>query len=108
MRKTLTWWAISLAPSALILAAIGVGAAMGMSLFRLAWENDFLFGLLVIAVLLPLSKLPLLLLGKVDDEFTPMAFPGFPENERERAAQIQMLQARLERLRDLRRKEQNS
>ena len=100
MKKRLTHWAISLTPSALILAVIGVGAAMRLSLFRLSWDNDFLFALLVIAVLLPLSKLPLLLLGKAGDEFTLTAFPGFPANERERAAQIQMLRARFEQLRD--------
>lgn len=100
MKKLLTRWAICLAPSAVILAVIVMGAVLRLPPFRLAWENDFLFALVVIAVLLPLSKLPLLLLGRAEDEYTLMTFPDFPANERERAAHIQMLQARLARLKD--------
>lgn len=49
---------INLAPSAVILVIIALGAGMGVSWFELAWKNDVVFVLLAIALFLPLTKLP--------------------------------------------------
>lgn len=67
-RAQIKRWAICLAPTAIILLAISIGAGLHLPLFALSWNNDCVFALLVIALLLAVTKLPLLLLGQVDDE----------------------------------------
>lgn len=59
--KSLTPWLICLVPSFLALGSIGLGIAFGLPMFRLAWDNYFLFALLGVAAICPLSKIPLVL-----------------------------------------------
>lgn len=56
-----------------------------------------MFALLVIALLFPLTKLPLLFFDK-EKEFALIMFPGLVEDARTRASQIQILRASLEHL----------
>lgn len=88
-------WAICLAPSAAILAVICVGAGLRVSLFELSWNNDCVFALLVIALMLPLTKLPLLFFEN-HDQIALTAFPDVAGDARARAAQIRLVRARLE------------
>lgn len=96
IRKQIRRWAICLAPSAVILAVIWVGAGLRVPLFELSWNNDCVFALLVTVFLLPLTKLPLLFF----DNQEGIALTGFPDlaGGASAAAQIQILRARLEYL----------
>lgn len=67
-----------------------------MPVFELSWSNDCVFTLLVIALLFPLTKIPLLFFD-TKKEFARMAFLGAMENASARALQIQILSASLER-----------
>lgn len=101
MRAQFYRWAICLAPSVVILGVIGLGAGLRVSWFELSWSNDLVFVLVAIAALLPVTKLPLLFLDFKQTKLMLATFPDLPLNPRERAAQIQYLQPRLERLRDM-------
>lgn len=87
--------AINLAPSAAILAVIALGSALRLPWFELSWQNDVLFVLLAIAVLLPLTKLPLLFLNGEDSLFSQIDTWG-GVSAQERDAQIELLQQRLQ------------
>lgn len=95
LRAQFKRWAICLAPIAIILTVICVGAGLRVPLFALSWNNDCVFALLAIAILLPLTKLPLLLLEQGDDAVMNM---HYIPNQRGRAAQLQLLRVRLEHL----------
>lgn len=67
-----------------------------MPVFELSWSNDCVFALLVIALLFPLTKIPLLFFD-TKKEFARMVFLGAMEDAPARALQIQILSASLER-----------
>ncbi len=93
-RSQLKRAAINLAPSAVILAVIALGAALHVSWFELSWSNDVLFVLLAFAALLPLTKLPLLFLTVEDPPFWQFGtWAG--ESAQDRAVQIELLEQRL-------------
>lgn len=86
--------AINLAPSAVILAVIALGAALHVSWFELSWNNDVLFVLLAFAALLPLTKLPMMFLKDERPLFWEFGiYVG--ESAQERDAQIELLEHRL-------------
>ena len=89
---------ICLAPSAVILAVIYSGAGLHMSPFELAWHNDLVFALLVIAFFLPLTKLPLLFL-RAEQQSLCLLDDWASYNKQERAAQSELLERRLNELR---------
>lgn len=86
--------AINLAPSAVILAVIALGAALHVSWFELSWSNDVLFVLLAFAALMPLTKLPLLFITAEDPLFWQFGMWA-RESAQERAVQIELLEQRL-------------
>lgn len=60
--KSLAPWLICLAPTAIALGSIGLGVALNLPMFRLAGDNYFLFALLAIAAVCPLSKIVMMVL----------------------------------------------
>lgn len=86
---------INLAPSGTILVGIALGAVLHVSWLELTWNNDVVFVLLVIAVLLPLTKLPLLFLNGEEPLFSQIS-PWGAASAQERDAQIELLQQRLQ------------
>lgn len=93
----LTGSLICLAPSAVILVGIAVGAALRLPGFDFSWGNDIVFALLVIAVFLPLTRLPMLLLHSDQQALWHLgAWTG--GSDQERTAQIEILERRLDAL----------
>lgn len=87
--------AINLAPSVAILGVIVLGAALHVAWFELSWNNDVVFVLLAIAVLLPLLKLPLLFFSTDDQLFWQFGMWSQPSAS-DRAAHIELLQRHLQ------------
>ncbi len=87
--------AINLVPSAVIFSIIASGAALHVSWFELSWNNDIVFVLLVLAVLMPLTKLPLLFLIKEEPLIWQLG-TWFGESACEYVTQLESVQSRPE------------
>jgi hypothetical protein len=96
--KSLAPWLICLAPTAIALGSIGLGVALSLPMFRLAWDNNFLFELLAIAAVCPLSKIVMTVLFRKSASACMICEINAVKDSYFSQRQLEMLRQRLKHL----------